>query len=375
MHIVEAARCPCKQHYVRGPAPVRVQEGCQYGPGFIAKLVVDKCADATPIYRIEKAMEREGIPIARSTMNDLVHMAGDICMPLHEAALAEVRVDPHVQADETSFRTQVRPERSFVWTFLSELHTVYVYSPSRSGDTPKTVLGGTTGSLTVDGYTGYNNVTEVEGRERTGCWSHGRRYLFEALPTAPEAREGLDIILDLFMVERTAQNRGLVGTPAHRELRQRRSTEVLARLQEWMKKTTPLYEPSSAMGVALRYLDNQWSRLTAFLQDPKIPIHNNASEAALRIIALARKNSLFFGNDDAGKRFAVLYSLIATCDKHGVNPIRYFTDVLIRIQDHPNNRVAELLPDRWKTTFGRPPDEPDPDPPDESATAPPNEPT
>ena len=66
----------------------------------------------------------------------------------------------------------------------------------------------------------------------------------------------------------------------------------------------------------------------------------------------------------AGKRFAVLYSLIATCEKHGVNPVRYFTDVLIRIQDHPKSRVAELLPDRWKVSFGRAADEAVPDPPD-----------
>lgn len=366
LHIVEAARCPCKQHYARGPAPVRVQEGCQYGPGFISKLVVDKCADATPIYRIEKEMQREGIPVARSTMNDLAHVAAQVLTPLWEAALAEVRNDPHVQADETSFRTQVRPERSFVWTFLSEQHTVYYYSPSRSGDTPKTVLGGTTGSLTVDGYTGYNKVTEVDGRERSGCWSHVRRKLFEAMGTAPEARAGLDIILDLFMVERSAKSRGVFGTAAHLDLRQRRSTEVMSRLQAWRERTAPLYEPKSAMGQALGYLHNQWSRLTLFLQDPKIPIHNNASEAALRIIALARKNSLFFGNDDAGKRLAVLYSLIATCQKHAVNPLHYFTDVLIRIQDHPKSRVAELLPHRWKTSFGQiaPPAEPDPpDPP------------
>lgn len=352
LHVVEVLRCPCKQHYVRGPAPARVQEGCQYGPGFIAKLVVDKCADATPIYRIEKEMQRQGIPMARSTMNDLVHLAADVCKPLYDAALEALRVDPHVQADETSFRTQVRPDKSFIWTFLSELYTVYVYNPSRSGDTPKAVLGGTTGTLTVDGYTGYNHVTEVDGRQRTGCWSHARRYLFEALPTAPEAREGLDIILDLFMVERSAKNRAIVGTPAHLELRQRRSQEALDQLLVWVARTKPLYEPKSAMGQALGYLENQWSRLTAFLQDPQIPIHNNASEAALRIIALVRKNSLFFGNDAAGQRFAVLFSLIAMCEKHGVNPVEYFTDVLLRIHDHPKSRVAELLPHAWKASFG-----------------------
>ena len=352
LHVVEVARCPCKQHYVRGEAPARVQPGCQYGPGFIAKLVVDKCADATPIYRVEKAMAREGIPIARSTMNDLVHLAAKVCKPLHEAAIKEVRADLHVQADETSFRTQIRRERSFIWTFLSQVHTVYVYSSSRSGDTAKEVRDETKGSLTVDGYTGYNVVTDVDGRERTGCWSHARRKLFEAMPYAPEARQGLDIILELFKVERKAISRGIVGTAEHLRMRKDRSMDALGRLLWWMKDTIPLYEPSSAMGQALRYMVNQWSRLTAFLDDPLIPIHNNASEAALRIIALARKNSLFFGNDAAGERFAVLYSLIATCQKHGVNPLEYLTDVLLRVQDHPKARVAELLPDRWKTRSG-----------------------
>lgn len=351
-HVVEVGRCPCKQHYARGPAPARVQEGCLYGPAFLAKLAVDKCGDATPIYRVEKAMRRAGIPISRSTMNDLVLLAADVCMPLWLAQLARVRADCHVQADETSCRTQTRPERSFVWTFLSRTDTVYVFAPDRSGDTAKEILGGTTGSLTVDGHTGYNVVTDVDGRERTGCWSHARRYLFEALASAPEARDGLDIILDLFLVERSAKNRNIVGTAEHLVMRRRRSTEILGRLLTWLKDTTPLFEPNSAMGTALRYLRNQWFRLTTFLDDPQIPIHNNASEAALRIIALFRKNSLFFGNDLAGRRFMTLYSLIATCERHDINPEVYLADVLIRIQDHPKDRVAELLPDAWKERFG-----------------------
>jgi len=352
IHVVETGRCPCKMHYARGPAPRRVQEGCTYGPGFLAKLAIDKCADATPIYRIEKAMRRAGIPLSRSTMNDLVLLAADLCKPLWEAALAEARVDPHVQADETSFRTQDRVARSFVWTFLSKVHTVYVFSSSRSGDTPRAVLGGTTGSLTIDGYTGYNNVTEVDGRDRTGCWCHARRYLFDALPTAPEARDGLDIILELFLVERKAKSMNIVGTREHLELRRRRSAPILDRLSAWREQTAPTFEPASAMGIALRYMKNQWPRLIAFLRDPLIPIHNNASESALRIVALARKNSLFFGNEEAGRRFMVLYTLIATCERHGVNPEVYLTDVLLRIQDQPKDRVAELLPHRWKEQHG-----------------------
>ena len=352
VHVVEVGRCPCKQHYPRGPAPQRVQEGCLYGPAFLAKLAVDKCADSTPIYRVEKAMRRTGIPLARSTLNDLILLAADTLMPLWRAARDEMRVDPHVQADETSCRTQTRIGRSFIWTFLSPQLTVYVFSDSRSGDTAKDVLGGTTGWLTIDGYTGYNVVTDVDGRDRTGCWSHARRYLFDALPTAPEAREGLDIILELFMIERAAQEQHIVGTDYHLALRQLSSAPVLTRLGEWRDRTLPLFEPKSPMGIALRYMGNQWDRLGAFLKDARVPIHNNASEAALRIIALMRKNSLFFGNDKAARRFMVLYSLIATCDRHDVNPEAYLADVLIRLQDHPSDRVADLLPHRWKTTYG-----------------------
>jgi transposase len=351
-HVVEVGRCPCKLHYARGPAPRRVKEGCQYGPAFLAKLAIDKCADATPIYRVEKAMRRAGIPISRSTLNDLLLSAADILQPLWEVALGQVRCDPHVQADETSMRLQTRMNRAFVWTFLAKEHIVYVFSPSRSGETPNIVLGGTKGKLTVDAYTGYNHVTDVDGRDRSGCWSHARRHLFDALASAPEARKGLDIILEIFLVERRAQLKNIVGTPAHLALRKKNSGPILKRLQKWRDNVTPHFEPSSAMGEALRYLRNQWDRLEMFLEDPLIPIHNNASEAALRIIALLRKNSLFFGNEEAGRRLMVLYSLLAMCERHDVNPEPYLADVLIRIQDHPKDKLVELLPHRWKLVHG-----------------------
>ena len=154
------------------------------------------------------------------------------------------------------------------------------------------------------------------------------------------------------MIEREAQVRGVVGTLAHLALRKRKSAKVIRRLRDWRDETTPHFEPKSPMGAALRYMNNQWERLTAFLADARIPIHNNASEAALRIIALMRKNSLFFGNEDAGRRFMVLYSLLAMCERHDLNPEVYLADVLLRIQDQPKDSLAELLPHRWKDANG-----------------------
>jgi transposase len=353
-HIQEVVSCRCGQHIVRAEPALRVFDRTQFGPGLIAYLIVSKCGDAIPIYRVEKQFKRLGIPIARSTLNDLLHRAAGILEPIYDALLAHIVADPHCQADETSFRLHNRPDkRGFVWTFLAGKFVAYVFSADRSGETPARVLGGTVGSLVVDGYTGYNEVTDVDGRARGGCWSHSRRYYFKALEHAPEARDALDMILELFRVERDAIKLGVACTDEHLAMRRARSQPVLDQLQTWVAEQKPKHLPEGPMGAALRYTTNQWPHLTLFMTDPKIPIHNNASESALRIIALARKVSLFFGHEHAGKNLAILYSLVRTAEAHGVNPLAYLEDVLMRVQTHPAKRIDELLPHRWK-----PPDRP-----------------
>ena len=102
------------------------------------------------------------------------------------------------------------------------------------------------------------------------------------------------------------------------------------------------------MGKAIGYLLRHWRALGCFLRHATIPPDNNVAEASLRRVALGRSNYLFFGHEDAGKNFAVLYTLVASCEKNGVNAIAYLTDVLTRVQTHPASRVDELLPHRWK---------------------------
>ncbi|WXA88017.1 IS66 family transposase [Pendulispora rubella] len=190
--------------------------------------------------------------------------------------------------DETSFRTQTRVERSFVWTFLSKLHTVYVFSSSRSGDTPKKVLGGSRGTLTIDGYTGYNIVTDGDGRERSGGMSHARRYLFDALPSAPEARERLDIILEVFLVEREVQKLNIVGTKEHLRLRYSKAASAMERLREWREKMAPLFEPKSPMGEASSIHEKSMGQIDGIPQ--RCP--DSHSQQRVRIgIANRRSNS------------------------------------------------------------------------------------
>ena len=75
---------------------------------------------------------------------------------------------------------------------------------------------------------------------------------------------------------------------------------------------------------------------------------NNASENANRRVALDRKNWLFCGSDNGGNTAAVLFSFIATCQRHEVNPYAYLRDVLTRLAATPLSQLDQLLPDRWK---------------------------
>jgi transposase len=253
-------------------------------------------------------------------------------------------------------RLQDRKKRGFFWVFHGrdeqsegEL-ALYVFATDRSGETPAKILGGTSGALVVDGYTGYNNVTDPEGRARGGCWCHLRRKLFEARQSpGDDADVAIDMLRGLFRVEHEAMLRGIVGTPEHLALRVERSKPIVDRFFEWAEQKRAELLPKGSLASALGYAINQRARLELFLTDARIPLHNNASERRLRVVALGRKNFLFVGHPRAGRNIAALYSLVASCIANKVEPTEYLTDVLPRIRDAKTDAELDaLLPDRWQ---------------------------
>jgi transposase len=349
----ETLSCRCG-HIVTAPAPDRVGEKTRYAPSFIAHLIVTKCSDSIPQYRLEKAYKNLGIPMSRSTMCALLHRGAKELNGLQKAATALVALAPDVHADETSMRQQDLDGRGFFWVFVTPDLAVYQYATDRSGETPKKILGDSQGRLVVDQHTGYNAVTKPGKRTRAGCVAHARRKIFEQREH-PETKEALDLISEIYVVEREAKEAGILGTDAHLTLRKTRSRPLFARLLRWGRRHRSFFEPRSGMGKAIGYLLRHHRALGCFLRFATIPPDNNVAEASLRRIALGRSNYLFVGNEKAGNNIAALYTLVASCEKNGVNPIEYLTDVLTRVRTHPDSRVEGLLPHRWK-----PPDSAEP---------------
>lgn len=350
-HRRQKKACRCGQYVATGPAPVRVSDGVQYGPGFHAHVVVSKCLDSMPLYRQARCLSRAGVKISRSSLCDLFHRSAELLEPLYRRMLELIKNSKYVRADETPqpVMDKDKTHRGYMWNFNTENLVAYVFSPGRSGETAAAVLGDSRGFLLVDAYSGYNRVTTPERRTRVGCWAHVRRKFFEARQLAPEeCRYALEAILALYEVEYQAAAENLLGSDKHLALRKARSKVVIDELHKWLEEQKERFAPQSPVGRAIRYPLKHWESLVRFLEDAKLPLDNNMSERLLRVIALGRKNFMFVGNNGAGHHLAVLQSLVASCQINGVDPQAYLSDVLIRIQSHPQSQIDELLPNRWK---------------------------
>ncbi len=338
------------EQIVQATAPLNIVDGGQYGASVHAKVVVSKCVDSMPLYRQAKALERAGHGIARSVLSSMFHCTAEVLTPIYERLLALVRTDPYVHADETSLKMLApgTTQTGWVWTLLCNEIAAYVFSASRSAQTAHHLLADTTGHLVVDGYAGYNGVVGDGLRTRAGCWAHNRRKFHEALSTAPEARELLELIVKLYRVEYKAAQLKHLGTDAHLMLRDEESRPIVGEIEAWVDQRVEMVPPKSPLGQALNYARNQRETLRVFLNDPKVPLDNNVAERALRVIAVGRKNFLFVGHQEGGQNLAILQTICSTCLLHGVNPYEYIRDVSVRVRSHPNRRIDELLPMNWK---------------------------
>ena len=348
---LQTKKCPCG-NIVSSEAPANVVDGGRYGPGFHAHVVVSKVDDSLPLERQANILKRSGVEINQSTLHDIFHRSADLLSPIYRYLIADIKTSNLVNADETRLKLQQpnKCKEAYMWVFLDGDQIIYVFSESRSGETPVEILGKSDGLLQVDAYSGYNDVTTPETRTRIGCWSHVRRYFFKA-KTDPDAEKIFHWINDLYRVEFLAMEREEFGTEAHLKLREMMSTEILAKIKKKVDIDIKKQTPNSGYGKVLKYISNNWDSLQVFLTDTKIKLDNNISERALRIIAIGRKNYLFVGTKQAGENLAILQTLVQTCKLHQVNPQEYLADVLIRVQSHPQSKIDQLHPKNWKDLF------------------------
>lgn len=343
---LETVVCQCGKTTVSAEPPPHWSENTQYASSFVAHLAVQKCLASMPLYRLETMFAHLGMPIPRSTMNDLFYRAASKLSCLAPIIMEAIRQDDMVHIDETSLNMTTQKKKSQMWAFVGEKLIHYVFDLTRGGHVPIEQLGESTGFFIADDYSGYNKLEALDKRVRCGCLAHVRRGFFEA-GKVPEAELALALIQELYRIEQETKELELIGTPQHLAIRKNRSTRVFIALMRLSHATIQEHGPKTLLGAAARYAWTNLRNLKRFLNDVRIPLDNNLAENALRIIALGRKNFLFVQSEEAAKGLAILYSLTMSCARLHVNPIDYLTDVLDRIDDTKVSNLRALLPDRW----------------------------
>jgi transposase len=174
--------------------------------------------------------------------------------------------------------------------------------------------------------------------------AHARRKFEHALENNPTlAGHALKMFQALYDIERDIRERN-PEPDAVRTTRQKKSKPVLDQLEAWMREQIIVVPPKSAIGVALAYTLRLWPRLIRYIDDGRFHIDNNLIENSIRPVALGRKNYLFAGSHEAAKQAAVIYSILATCKLHDVEPFAYLSKILSIIPDFPANQLYTLLP-------------------------------
>ncbi len=320
-------------------------------------------ATRLPLYRQAQILARQGIEVGREVLASWVGTAATEILPvvrrMHEILLAS----PRLFGDEATMPVldpgRGRTKKGFAWAIARDDRpwggtdppaVAFHYAPGRGAKHPKALLAGYRGILQCDGYVACKTMAAAgDGITLAFCWSHARREFIElaAGKTAPIATGALRRIAALYAIE--AEVRGQVPEIRH-AIRQAKSRPLVKDLFAWFEAQLARLPGGSPTAKAIRYALNHRDGLVRFLDDGRIELDTNTVERAIRPLCLSRKNALFASGDDGGVRWAAVASLVETCKLNGVDPQRYFADLLTRLVDGwPNSRIDELMPWHWAT--------------------------
>jgi len=338
------------------PAPARVVPGGFASAGLIAWALTAKYCDHLPLYRQEKMLARWGAAISRQNLCDWVGAATALLEPLVKRMKQDLLAGGYVQVDETPIRCNDpdlkdgKTTTGWLWALSRPGGgVVFEWRLSRRHEEAERLLGDYRGVLQSDGYEGYAAYARAHPQvEWAGCWAHARRKFLEAVAERPKtAHHVLRLIGRLYQLE-AEWDQAQVGA-GRAALRQEHFARPLARLRRLVVALQARVLPRTGLGQACAYLLGHWAPLTAHLRHSHTRLDTNSVENAIRPSKLGAKNWLFVGHPEAGDRAAVLYSLIVSAQRRGLDPHAYLKDVLTRLPAMTTkDDLTPLLPAHWR---------------------------
>lgn len=356
------------------PMPAETFARSLAAPSLLAHIIMLKYGQGMPLFRIEDGFARDGCPVDRGTMCRWVEDAGATCgaTVVHAARQEALATAFCIAADATGVLVQpIRTheklrtpcKRGHYFVHIADRdHVFFDYTARETSDAVAAMFKGFSGYIQVDAKSVYDvlfrdpkSAENDDGavRYEIGCMAHARRKFWEAaIAKNVIAREALARIARIFELDATWRGR----SPA--EIKRLRDAHLRAHLHAlfaWAElEFDKVRDQRSSLRSALGYAVRQKDALMRVLDDGRLVLDNNRSERALRgSIAIGRKAWLFVGSDDHAQSAGHLFSLIASCKLHGLDPETYLRD-LFRVLGHwPKDRYLELAPKYWANTRAR----------------------
>jgi transposase len=345
------------------PAPKLIPKGL-LGVSVWVEILLDKFASYRPTERLLAQWRLSGLDVAAGTVAGGLERLEPLFQPLYEALIKRNSRAAFAQADETRWMVFVVKEgkvgyRWWLWVFLGEDTAVFRLDPTRSHDVPEGHFPADANVvLMVDRYSAYKAMAQVKLGHvvLVFCWAHVRRDFVKVGKGWPEhkawALAWLRRIRELYRHDRCRRSAPAGSgkfTKADVELRQ-----IVAAMQG--KANAELADPKlpTPCRDVLTSLQEHWTGLTRFLDDPRIPLDNNASERRVRGPAVARKNYYGSGALWSGRLAAMLFSLFATLNLAKINIRAWLTWYLQSCADHYGQvppHIDPFLP--WNITAER----------------------
>ena len=340
------------------PAPERLIPRSFATASLLVYILISKYVDHLPLYRQERIFKsRYGIELSRKTMSGWMWSIANWLRLVYGEMKNEIFETGYLQVDET-FIKYLKPgsgcaQQGYLWTYHAPgAGVVFDWQTGRSTACLESMLKDYEGSIQTDGYQvyqTYNRKRRSEGQEPLdlfACWAHARRYFIKAEEESYFSQWMIRQIQLLYQIEKKLRDTNS-GPALRMAVRQAESVMVLNRIERALKLKQFKHLPKSLTGKAIAYTLNLLEQLAHYTDDGRVEIDNNLVENTIRPTAIGKKNWLFFGSETAGWQSAVIYSIVETCRKLGINPQEYLLDILPRLPHITNHQARELTPKKW----------------------------
>lgn len=366
VRFVYACSCGCGAKLKTSPLSPQVLPRHQVTPSFLATIAIQKFEDALPLERQAKIYkQRFGVAFTSSTFSEWMIKASQSRL---ESVIERLKTllsqSTYIQADETTLQVLREPNRkasqkSYIWLRVSkDGHPIVLmhYSSNRAGSTASSLFKGFRGYLQTDGYPGYNTVADQEGVTQLGCWAHARRRFADIIKSGVSdeeskayAKKAVAMISRLYKIEKDMKDH----PPDEKyRIREEKARPIVMEIREWLDTHFfTAQRQGGAIAKAFVYLDNQFEKLSVYLEDGRLSIDNNDAERHVRPIALGRKNWMFATSTKGATALANWYSVIETAKANDLEPFTYLRHLLTQlpIYEKEGKDIDPLLP--WNVSL------------------------